>query len=82
MIRDRTSLIMKGPSLLGVNFRLVTFRFRFRASNHTFSPFLNGVKCYLVLAAIVCLVSSCVASVMVFLCFHFFPCNTYYVNVS
>ena len=58
MIGNRTSVIVKGPSLLGANLGLATFRFRFRASNHTFSPFLNGTKCRLVLAAIVCLVSS------------------------
>ena len=59
MIGDRTSVIAKGPSLLGANFGLVIFRFRFRASNHTLSPFLNAVKCRLVLAAMVCLASSC-----------------------
>ena len=58
MIGDRTSMIVKGPSLLGANLGLATFRFRFRASNHTFFPFLNGMKCHLVLAAIVCLASS------------------------
>ena len=58
MIRDRTSVIAKGPSLLGANLGLATFHFRFRASNHTLFPFLNGVKCCLVLAAIVCLASS------------------------
>ena len=58
MIGDRTSVMVKGPSLLGANFGLAMFRFRFRASNHTFSPFLNGMKRRLVLATIVCLASS------------------------
>ena len=57
MIGDRTSVMVKGPSLLGANFRLEIFRFRFQASNHTLSHFLNGVKCRLVLAAMVCLAS-------------------------
>ena len=58
MIWDKTSKITKGPSLLGANFGFATVHFRFWASNHTFSPFLKGVKCLMVLAAIVCLESS------------------------
>jgi hypothetical protein len=61
VIGDRTSEIVKGPSLLGANLGFATFRFRFRASNHTFSPFLKGVKRLLVLAAMVCRASSCAA---------------------
>ena len=44
MIRERTLVIVKGPSLLGVNFGLVMEHFRFLASNHTLSSFLKGVK--------------------------------------
>ena len=44
MIRERTLVIVKGPSLLGVNFGLVMERFRFLAFNHTLSPFSKGLK--------------------------------------
>ena len=41
---DRTSSIRKGPSLLGDIFLDQFGVFRFVASNHTLSPFLNGVN--------------------------------------
>ena len=44
MIKERTLVIVKGPSLLGANFRLAMECFRFLASNHTLSPFLKGLK--------------------------------------
>ena len=43
-MEDKTLVIVKGPSLLEVNFRLVTEHFRFHASNQTFSPFLKGMN--------------------------------------
>ena len=44
MIREKTLVIVKDPSLLGVNFGLVIECFRFLASNHTLSSFLKGLK--------------------------------------
>ena len=44
VIGDKTLVIVKGPSLFGANFGLVTKHFRFRASNQTFSPFLKGMN--------------------------------------
>ena len=44
MIRDKTLTIVKGPSCLGVNFRLVIEHFRFLASNQTLSPLVKGVN--------------------------------------
>ena len=41
---DKTLVMVKGPFLLGVNFRLVIECFRFRASNQIFSPFLKGMN--------------------------------------
>ena len=58
MIGDKTLVMVKGPSLLGVNFRLVTKHFRFCASNQTFSPFLKGTNLCRVWAAITCRASS------------------------
>ena len=75
MIGDRISVIMKGSSLFGVNFGLATFHFRFRASNHTLSPFLNGVKCCLVLAAMVCLASSWAARASRWAAWRFLSCS-------
>ena len=37
-------VIVNGPSLLEVNLGLEICHFRFQASNHTLSPFLNGVS--------------------------------------
>ena len=44
MMGDKTLVMVKGPSLLGVNFGLVIECFRFRASNQTLSPFLKGTN--------------------------------------
>ena len=44
MIGDRTLVIANGPSLFGMNFRLVMECFRFLASNHTLSSFSKGLK--------------------------------------
>ena len=58
MIGDKTLVIVKGPSLFGANFGLVTECFRFHASNQTFSPFLKGTNLHWVQAAITCRASS------------------------
>ena len=58
MIGDKTLVIVKGPSLFGGNFGLVTKHFRFHASNQTFSPFLKGMNLCRVWAAITCRASS------------------------
>ena len=55
---DKTLVMVKGPSLLGVNFGLVTEHFKFRASNQTLSPFLKGMNLCQVLAAMTCWASS------------------------
>ena len=55
---DKTLVMVKGPSLFGANFRLVTEHFKFRASSQTFSPFLKGVNFCRVRAAITCQASS------------------------
>ena len=44
MIRDRTFVMVKGPSRFGVNFGLTTEHLRFLASSQTLSPSLNGEK--------------------------------------
>ena len=54
MIGDKTLVIIKGPSFLGVNFGLVTEHFRFCASNQTFSSFLKGMNLCQVQVAITC----------------------------
>ena len=41
---DKTLVMVKGPSLFGVNFGLVTEHFKFHASSQTFSPFLKGMN--------------------------------------
>ena len=41
---DKTLVMVKGPSLLGANFGLVTEHFRFHTSNQTFSPLLKGMN--------------------------------------
>ena len=41
---DKTLVIKNGPSLLEVNLGLEICHFRFLASSHTLSPFLNGVN--------------------------------------
>ena len=53
--------MVKGPSRLGANFRLVTDRLRFLASSQTLSPSLNGEKDRRVLAAMTWRASSCAA---------------------
>ena len=37
-------MILKGPSLLVVNFGLMMFLLRFQASSHTLSPMIKGVN--------------------------------------
>ena len=44
MIEDKTFMMTKGPSRLGVNFGLVMEHFKFWASSQTLSPFLKGVN--------------------------------------
>ena len=44
MIGNRTLLIVKGPSLLGVNFGLAMECFWFLASKHILSSFSKGLK--------------------------------------
>ena len=51
---DKTLVMVKGPSLFGVNFGLVTECFKFHASSQTFSPFLKGMNFCRVWAAITC----------------------------
>ena len=51
---DKTLVMVKGPSLLGVNFRLVMEHFRFCASSQTLSPFLKGTNFCQVRAAMTC----------------------------
>ena len=41
---DKTFVIVNGPSLLGVNFRLMMRHFRFLASSHTLSPLVKSLK--------------------------------------
>ena len=41
---DKTLVMIKGPSCLGVNFGLVIECFRFHASSQTLSPFLKGMN--------------------------------------
>ena len=41
---DKTLVMVKGPSLFGANFGLVTECFKFCASSQTFSPFLKGMN--------------------------------------
>ena len=44
MIEDRTLTIVKGPSCLSVNFRLVIDYLRFLASSQTLLPLAKGVN--------------------------------------
>ena len=44
MIRDRTLVMVQGPSLLGANLGLMMCCLRFLASNQTLSPLEKGVK--------------------------------------
>ena len=44
MIGDKTLIIVKGPSCLGANFRLVIEHLRFLASSQTLSPLAKGVN--------------------------------------
>lgn len=57
----KTSMILKGPSLLGVNF-FGRFNLRFFVSSHTCSCNLKGVNLLFILSAIFLLASSCAAS--------------------
>ena len=47
MIRDRTLMMVKGPSHFGVNLGLAIEHFRFLASNQTLSPLVKGVNPWL-----------------------------------
>ena len=53
-MEDKTLVMVEGPSLFGANFGSVTERFKFHASNQTFSPFLKGMNLCRVWAAITC----------------------------
>ena len=55
---DKTLVMVKGPSLFGVNFGLITEHFKFRASSQTFSSFLKGMNLCQAQAAITCQASS------------------------
>ena len=44
MLEDKTLVMIKGPSCLGANFRLIIEHFRFHASSQTLSPFLKGTN--------------------------------------
>ena len=55
---DKTLVMVKGPSLFGVNFGLVTEHFKFHASSQTFSPFLKGMNLCRMRAAITCQANS------------------------
>ena len=55
---DKTLVMVKDPFLFGANFRSVTERFKFHASNQTFSPFLKGMNLCQVQAAITCRANS------------------------
>ena len=61
MIRDRTLVMAKGPSLFGVNLGLVTECFRFLASSQTLSPFSKGLKPRQFLDDMTCRASLCEA---------------------
>ena len=64
MIGDRTFIMVKGPSHLGVNFGLTMEYLRFLASSHILSLSLKGVKERQVWAAMTWLVSSCAAKAL------------------
>ena len=57
-MEDKTLVMVKGLSLLGMNFGVVTEHFKFRASSQTFSPFLKGMNFCQVWAAITCRANS------------------------
>ena len=61
MTGPRTSVITKGPSLLGANFQNRYPIFKFLLSSQTLSPFSKGVKSRVVLSVTLCLASSCAA---------------------
>ena len=44
MMEDKTLIIMKGPSHLGVNFKLVMDHFKFLTSNQTLSYLAKRVN--------------------------------------
>ena len=56
--------MVKGPSLFGANFRLVTERFKFCASSQTFSPFVKGMNFCRVQAAMTCQANSWAANAL------------------
>jgi len=51
---ERTFMIVKGPSCLGVNLRLEMEHLRFLASSQTLSPLAKGVNLWQVWEAITC----------------------------
>ena len=51
---DKTLVMVKGPSLFGANFGLVTEHFKFCASSQIFSSFLKGMNLCQAQAAITC----------------------------
>ena len=54
-------MMVKGPSLFGANFGLITEHLRFLASSQTLSPSLNGEKECWVQVAMTWWASSCAA---------------------
>ena len=58
MIGDKTFVMTKGPSCLGVNFRLAMEHFKFWTSSQTLSPFLKGMNFCCIQAAMTCQASS------------------------
>ena len=55
---DKTLVMIKGPSHLGVNFRLVIQCFRCHTSSQTLSPFLKGTNLCQVRVAMICWANS------------------------
>ena len=64
MIGDRTLIIVKGPSRLGVNFGLAMECLRFLASNQTLLPLAKGVNPRLLCKDMTWRASSCVAKAL------------------
>src|ERR1700761_3662360 len=56
-----TLVISNGPTFLGANFLTGPFMERFFVDSHTLSPSLNGLLFWVILCAILCLLSSCAA---------------------